>query len=456
MIGFETIGNATLIAIDDKPILATDPWLQGGSYFGSWQLSHEIPKSQMDSIKACEFIWLSHGHPDHLSVESLQSLTDKTILLPPHEGRRIFNDLTALGLKCKELPNREWVHVSPNIKIMTICDYFQDAILLLDINGRLVINMNDASDRGWGRFLRKIISSYPKSIFLKLFGWGDVDMNNFFTEDEKRINLLTKKSIPKQIQFWAHLYGVTKVVPFSSFHIYQRKDSIWANEFVPSLSDFSTPAEGNKFDLLPAFVSYDCANDSFEEISPRENSLIVKDPAEFGDNWSDTLNTDDVACLKKYILAIESLSDGLDFITFRVGGKETVMDLKKENHKKGVVFEVPRGSLMKAVHEEVFDDLLIGNFMKTTMIGLIPQDLFQNFTPYVGKYADNGLAKSKDELKRYFASYRKRAPVEFIMHKFEKESERKFRKLVTPDSPLFQLSKRVYLRVKGGAKQKAS
>ena len=37
MIGLSTIGNATLIAYDDNPILATDPWFgdEDPAYFGS-------------------------------------------------------------------------------------------------------------------------------------------------------------------------------------------------------------------------------------------------------------------------------------------------------------------------------------------------------------------------------------------------------------------------------------
>ena len=63
-LGFETIGNATLICFDYNPILVTDPWIKGSAYFGSWVLSHEIPEEQMRSIHATEYIWLSHGHPD--------------------------------------------------------------------------------------------------------------------------------------------------------------------------------------------------------------------------------------------------------------------------------------------------------------------------------------------------------------------------------------------------------
>ena len=67
-LGFETIGNATLICHDNGPVLVTDPWTDGDAYFGSWTLSHEIPDEQRQSILDCPYVWLSHGHPDHLSM----------------------------------------------------------------------------------------------------------------------------------------------------------------------------------------------------------------------------------------------------------------------------------------------------------------------------------------------------------------------------------------------------
>ena len=51
-IGFETIGNATVVVHDDGPVLATDPWVRGSAYFGSWGLSHEIPPDLDASILA--------------------------------------------------------------------------------------------------------------------------------------------------------------------------------------------------------------------------------------------------------------------------------------------------------------------------------------------------------------------------------------------------------------------
>src|SRR5262245_21901747 len=123
-LGFETIGNATLIAFDGRPVLATDPWIVGHAYFGSWGLAHAIPPEQIAAIRSSEYIWFSHGHPDHLNRDSLAALLgDRNILLPAHVGGRIRRDLEAQGHKVRELPVADWVRLSDRIRIMCLPDY---------------------------------------------------------------------------------------------------------------------------------------------------------------------------------------------------------------------------------------------------------------------------------------------------------------------------------------------
>jgi hypothetical protein len=113
------------------------------------------------------------------------------------------------------------------------------------------------------------------------------------------------------------------------------------------------------------------------------------------------------------------------------------------------LFEVPRASLMAAIRNEVFDDLLIGNFMKTTLIGKWPGSrLHPWFTPVVAKYADNGQAYSTPELESYFHAYRSRDPVEFIMHRFQQQSVQTFRNFVSPQSRAFDYGKRTFFYIR--------
>ena len=112
-LGFETIGNACIIAHDGGPVLATDPWLSGPAYFGSWILSHEVPAQQQQHVHQCRYLWISHGHPDHLSLPSLETLRDKKILLPDHHGGRVARDLRAMGFDVTVLKDGEWTQTMP-------------------------------------------------------------------------------------------------------------------------------------------------------------------------------------------------------------------------------------------------------------------------------------------------------------------------------------------------------
>lgn len=450
---FETIGNATAICYEDRPILATDPWIQGSAYFGSWKLSHDIPPAQRDAIMRAKYLWFSHGHPDHINAESLLALSDRTILLPDHVGGRINTDLTAQGLKTQVLPDREWVQLSPRIRVMCVSDYNQDALLFVDINGRLLVNFNDGNALGSERFVKKVIKQFKVSFLMRLFSYGDADMINYFGAGGERIPpaAAQKRPVGPVMQGYAEMYGCTHVIPFSCFHAYQRADSAWANQVTTPCNAFAEGFNSKSVRLLPAFISYDCETDQFTELRPAESSRALVDPKEFGDDWSEQLTTEDAAELGVYFRRIEALRDNIDAIVFRVGGKDVTIDLppRKKPSKRQVMFEVPRGSLMAAVRYEVFDDLLIGNFMKTTLMGKWPGSrLHPFFTPVVAKYADNGRAYSAADLDSYFHAYRAREPVEFMIHRFQRNTEQMFRNFVSPQSKAFDYGKKAYFFVK--------
>lgn len=41
--------NAIVIAYDVRPVLTTDPWIEGNAYFGSWVHDYEIPQAQLQA-----------------------------------------------------------------------------------------------------------------------------------------------------------------------------------------------------------------------------------------------------------------------------------------------------------------------------------------------------------------------------------------------------------------------
>ncbi len=457
MIGFETIGNATLICHDGRPVLATDPWTTGSAYFGNWILTHDIPEEQLEHIRQCEYVWLSHGHPDHVSAESLEPLCSKKFLLPDHAAGRIHNDLRAAGFSVSILKDGEWVRLSDRIKVMCFGDYNQDAVLLIDLNGRLLLNVNDAGDGAWGRTAKKLTRQYPVSFLLKMFGFGDADMINFYEEDGVT-SLLPKdvqsRPLGKAVQRAAERYGVRYVIPFSAFHQHQRTDGAWMNNYIVPLPAFARGFQSKTAELLPAFIVYDCELDRISEINPPERSAPLRAPEEFGDNWSEELGIEEAREVHRYFSSIESLADHVDFLNFKVGGRVTGIRFGTTSGRRGLTFEAPRHSLMTAVRCEVFEDLLISNLMKGILHGdwgrprkSLNGRLYPYFTPYV-KYAENGRARSKAELSAYFRAYRARGPLDFVLHRLKDKSVAGFRNIANGrsgrESIVFRATKKAY------------
>ena len=451
MKGVSTIGNATLIAYDKDPIIATDPWFGDSdpAYFGSWVSSHIFPNNFFQDVLKSKYIWLSHGHPDHINPASMEKLIGKKILLPDHVGSRICKGLLSKNFEVEILPDRKWINLSENIKILCITTVIQDAILLLDVNGRLFINLNDAGTKHCTRYIRDIVKTYENSYLLVLSGFGDADMINCYSETGDFLIPPAKKNLKvgEQLGIQAASLGVNNVIPFSSLHQYQRSDSIWANDYITPLSSYRDSFPKN-LNFIPAFSSVDCSTGEFEPINPKRNILDVKAPEVYGDNWSDELSKLDIEKIDSYFRRKERIKKIISFINFKVGGKDNFFKFNVSS-KKGITFEVPRTSLMNSIKYEIFDDLLIGNFMKTTFHNM--ESLYEeDFVLFLTKYSDNGRAETETELNEYFKVYKERAGREFLYETFLDKSKNIFNRLVSTDrsSFIYRQAKKIFYFLK--------
>ena len=195
-------------------------------------------------------------------------------------------------------------------------------------------------------------------------------------------------------------------------------------------------------EILPALVRVDCETDEITPIDPPRSPRIVKKPEEFGDSWSDQLTAEDKGRIRQYFSAREALRKNFGFIEVSAGGSSVTVDLNRAKRDVGIRFECPRNSLMSCIEHELFDDLLIGNYMRTTLFNV--EALYPNFTPYVAKYADNGGAKTMRELGAYFCHYFMRDPVAHALRHLVDGSEMVLRAVLPEQSPMFRAAKRVY------------
>ena len=416
---FETLSNAAILVYENgRPLLATDPWLFGTCYFGSWALDHPLSEAQIDTMQRAEYYWISHGHPDHLHHASLATLPrGKRVLLPDHYSSEIADSLRADGFDVTVLQYRKWFALSPGVRVMCIDNMNQDAILLIEAGDSLLVNLNDSPLCGEAGFIRGLVRQHKKDkTYLMALCAVDADMFNFV--DEAGNSLAGPPDERKRGMIWqtariAKTLGVGTFCVSSSQHIYVRSDSVWANPHRIAWSDIRTHWHIPEIRIVEPFVTVDLTTGSVTPNHPEQTSdesQITTQTAD--DDWNEKLSSEEWQKVEAFMRKFELVRRYLDFVTFTVGGESRQVALnplggKPANKLRGIEFIVPRRSLMETVTWGYFDDLLIGNFMKTRLINT---QLYPRFSPLVAKLGGNAKVYTRPEYLRFLGRYFRRNP----------------------------------------------
>ncbi|MEY4316916.1 MAG: hypothetical protein RI902_724 [Pseudomonadota bacterium] len=119
------------IEIDDVSII-TDPWLIGSCFANGWW--HAFPPSceAIERLKNADFIYISHNHPDHLHIPTLEKYVEKSkkILVPNFESKSVESILRRIGFNN-----------------LIICDFMREVHLDTDNGGIKVILIKSGDDR---------------------------------------------------------------------------------------------------------------------------------------------------------------------------------------------------------------------------------------------------------------------------------------------------------------------
>ena len=397
-LGFETIGNATLIVHDREPLLATDPWVRGSAYFGSWGLSHEIPPEQDAAILAAPAVWFSHGHPDHLNPSSLPLFRDRRILLPDHVGGRI-----ARGSRPRRVPGRG----APRQPVGAALRSCPRAV-----HRRL------RPGRGAPRRRRRAARRESQRRAGPRVGCrGQADHQQLSAVVPAAAQRLRRRRHDQLRRRGRHA-GAEPRAASARERVRSRRrectdgrdlrrDTLRALQLVPSLPTHrqrvgqrlhhfgrtttrkaSVPTRSRRCRRSCATTAPRTRGTrSGRRPRPTWPSSRRSSATTGATSWKAATSSRSA----RYFRSIERLARSIDSVTLRVGGVDHPVDLGGRRTGRSITFAVPRASLMRAIEWEIFDDLLIGNFMQATLHGKWPSSgLYPGFTPYVTKYADNG------------------------------------------------------------------
>ena len=314
-------------------------------------------------------VWFSHGHPDHLNPASLPCFRDTRILLPDHVGGRIADDLTRDGYRVEVLPDQTWVRISDRVRVLCIADEGQDAVLLIDVGGRLVVNLNDAQDRGWGSLVKRVIRAFPRIVP------PPAQRLRRRRHDQLRRRGRRARPEPGAAPAGEWLRGRRRRRPHDRD---VRREPLRALQLVPPL-----PADrqrvGERLDhadrRVRARVPFRSGRapprvravrrrrrhrgkGSIRRRRPTSRSR-PRSSATTGPTGS---TATDVVELARYFGTVERLARAIDRIVFRVGGDDHVVELGGRDTGRAITFAVPRafvdargrvGDLRRPAHREL-------------------------------------------------------------------------------------------------------
>jgi hypothetical protein len=423
-LGFETLGNATLVFYDNgRPVLATDPWLDGTCYFGSWALDRPLTEAERAAVFAADYIWISHGHPDHLHLESLAQLPkNKTILLPDHYHPEIRESIAALGFKVEVMPYRDWRQISPRVRAMCLDNENQDGILIVEAGDSLVVDLNDSPLCGEGPFVRSLIRRYDRAkTYVAALCAIDADMLNFVDAEGRRA--IDPPEQRKRGMVWAtarrvEQLGAGTFVSSASQHLYVRADSVWANPYRVTWADVQKHWTRPGVRKIEPFCIVDLATGAYHRKHPSQVSALEQITGATGeDDWSERLSGAEWQRLARFVEKYETLRSHFDYLEFTVGGERRRVWIvpeaqgKAETKLRGIAFHAPKRSLMATVEYGFFDDILIGNFMKTELRNAA---LYPHFTPLVAKLGGAAKVYTEAERRRFNRRYFRRNPLGYL------------------------------------------
>ena len=99
-ISIKYFNHAFLIVEGKNFKFATDPWAIGPAFNNGWWLNEKTEADWLKEVNSCDFIYISHNHPDHLNHHTLKKISkNKTIIIPKFQDDSIGGMLKKLKFK---------------------------------------------------------------------------------------------------------------------------------------------------------------------------------------------------------------------------------------------------------------------------------------------------------------------------------------------------------------------
>ena len=249
----------------------------------------------------------------------------------------------------------------------------------------------------------------------------DADMLNFVDAQGRRT--IEPPDQRKKGMIWAVARKIDKLgagnfVSSASQHIYVRGDSVWANPYRVTWADVEKHWTRPHVRKIEPFCMVDLSTGAYHRKHPSQRSAVEQiTDATADDDWAAQLSDTEWNRLAEFVAKYETLRRHFDYLDFIVGGERRRIWIvpeakrKDEARLRGIGFHVPKNSLMATAEYGFFDDILIGNFMRTELHNAA---LYPHFTPLIAKLGGAAKVYTNAERRRFNRRYFRRNPLGYL------------------------------------------
>jgi CMP-N-acetylneuraminate monooxygenase len=180
---------------------ATDPWALGPAFSNGWWLKKKTKEDWLEKINDCDFIYISHNHPDHLHPHTLKKISKKMKFIIPKfisgSTKVLLEDLNFKNIDEFEL-NHEYKckNNDLNLCILKSGDFREDSGLYFSIGNFTSLLNVDSNSINFNRL--------PNTTFYaSSFGGGasgyPLMFDNYKTIEKKKI-IIKNRNFHKILQ----------------------------------------------------------------------------------------------------------------------------------------------------------------------------------------------------------------------------------------------------------------
>lgn len=137
------LNHASVKIITERTSLTSDPWFHGPAFHNGWDLIHQDPELASVALDS-DYLWISHEHPDHLSIPFFEShRPSAAVLFQATEDRRVFKYLKGRGRNVIEVADGQQFVTAPGETFEVGKFDFYDSWSLFRAEGLTILNIND-------------------------------------------------------------------------------------------------------------------------------------------------------------------------------------------------------------------------------------------------------------------------------------------------------------------------